>query len=139
MISRTLTLKSKLIVLLLLSVGGSMLLAGIAISYFVTKEYEENAREKFSHITNAARNYLTETDEQIRTTATNLAEQENIISTVSFISEYFELNNYQPLVFDGEKQGLASSLSRAGFARARSQMPPRLSGATARRASARSA
>ena len=43
----TLNLKYKLLLLLLLSIGVSMLLAGSALSYFIYKDYEKNSEKMF--------------------------------------------------------------------------------------------
>ncbi|MEJ2140821.1 MAG: ATP-binding protein [Gammaproteobacteria bacterium] len=112
MLKRIPSIKSKLVALLLLSVGGSIIFAGIAISYFLISEYEEKTHHDFDEFYKQVRSRLNETTKEITTSATNIAGHENIVSASSFISEYMDRENYQPLVFDGEKQKIAGQLAK---------------------------
>ena len=105
------TVKSKILLLLLVSVGGSMLLAGIALSYFINQQYEKQASQTFSSFYNNISENLNDLQKKMLTDAATLSNSSEIVSSLNLISEYATIQDYQPLIFDKEKWGIANRLS----------------------------
>ncbi|MDH5472584.1 MAG: ATP-binding protein [Gammaproteobacteria bacterium] len=112
---RQLNIKYKLLLLLLLSIGVSMLLAGSALSYFIYKDYKESAEKSFNNFYRNMRGDLLATENEILASAENIASRGDLVSSLSLVSGYSDINNYQPLIFDTEKESMAKTLSN--FAR----------------------
>ena len=110
------TLKSKILLLLLVSVGGSMLLAGLALSYFINQQYETQASHIFSSFYSNASSELNSLQNKMITDAGTLSSSPEIVSSLNLISEYATIQDYQPLIFDKEKWDIANRLSN--YARA---------------------
>ncbi|MCW9056040.1 MAG: ATP-binding protein [Gammaproteobacteria bacterium] len=109
-------LKYKLLLLLLLSIAVSMLLAGTALSYFIYKDYEEKSENEFVDFYRSIKGSLKNTESEMLQSARNIASRDTLISSISLISSYSDVNDYQALIFDPEKESIAKVLSN--FARA---------------------
>ena len=106
-----LNLKYKLLLLLLMSIGVSMFLAGSALSYFIYKDYEKKSEKMFVDFYNDAEKSLKSTENEMLEFAVSIASRESLISSLSLISGYSDINNYQALIFDPEKESVAKILS----------------------------
>ena len=107
----TLNLKYKLLLLLLLSIGVSMLLAGSALSYFIYKDYEKKSEKLFVNFYIDTGELFKATENEMLDYAVSIASRESLISSLSLISGYSDINNYQALIFDPEKESIAKVLS----------------------------
>lgn len=93
--------------LLLAAIAGSMLLAGVILSVLFTRDYENNAREVFDDFFVQAEISLAELQSQERRYAQVLASRNRLQSSLSLISEYSDIENYQAIIFDEEKKKIA--------------------------------
>ena len=87
-----------------------MLLAGIALSVLITKEYEDNARLVFVEFFDQATNALYELQGREASNVWALSNRINLRDSLGLISEYADIDNYQAIIFDEEKKKLAESL-----------------------------
>lgn len=110
------TLKSKILLLLLASVSGSMLLAGIALGYFINQQYEKQAQQIFTSFYQNASSELNSIQTKMLSDISILSKNLEIIASLNLISEYATIQDYQPIIYDKEKWGIAERLSN--YARA---------------------
>jgi PAS domain S-box-containing protein len=104
------TLHRKLLLLVLLAVGGSLLSAGIALTLLIGQRYEHQSQQEF-------RAYFQRTAEAFTTMRTAagssglaVADVPRVINALNLISRYSDTDNYQPLIFDEEKKVIAREL-----------------------------
>ncbi len=104
-------MKKKLLILLLLTIVLTLTMVGGALNYLVRSFYEEQAELKFQHLYSEVFSELNDLAARTEGMARALAAQEEIIERVSMIQRYADPQNYQALVFDGEKRAMAEELS----------------------------
>ena len=104
------TIKKKLLLLLTLSMGGSMLLAGIALTVITKNNYEESTRTDFNNYYERARSTFMMLSSETQFYASELAQRETVKNTLNLISEYSDINNYQANIYDEEKKNIARTL-----------------------------
>ena len=104
------TIKKKLLLLLALSMGGSMLLAGISLSIIIKNNYEESTRNDFNNYYERARSTFKKMSGDTRFYSSELAERETLKNALNLISEYADINNYQANIYDEEKKNIARML-----------------------------
>ena len=104
------TIKKKLLLLLTLSMGGSMLLAGISLSIIIKNNYEESAHTNFINYYERARSTFNKMSTDTHFFSSELAERETIKNSLNLISEYADVNNYQANIYDEEKKNIARIL-----------------------------
>lgn len=106
------TLKKKLVLLLLVSIGGTLLLAGISLSILINQNHEETARASFKSYFNRASSEF----EIIRQSALKSAEvfslRNDLINSLNLISSYEDITSYQPSIFDQEKKKILNVLNQ---------------------------
>lgn len=106
------TLKQKLVLLLLVSIGGTLLLAGISLSILINQNHEETARDSFKSYFNRASSEF----ELIRQSALKSAEvlslRDDLINSLNLISSYEDITSYQPSIFDLEKKKILNLLKQ---------------------------
>ena len=80
-------LRSRILVLLLTSIGGSMLLAGVTLGYFISQQFEDEAKSNFGKFHHDAKSTLSNLQNLYQTDATILASNTNVIASLNLISE----------------------------------------------------
>jgi len=104
------TLRRKLLLLILLGIGGTMLSVGVALTLLVTRNYEEQARLDFRDFFERAATALDEARQTMAAGTRALATRGNLADSLHLISTYADRQDYQALVFDGEKKAIAEAL-----------------------------
>ena len=104
------SIKKKLLILLVLSIGGSMLLAGISLSIITKINYQESTRDDFENYYDRARSTFKKMSRDTAFYSSELSERETIKNSLSLISEYADINNYQENIYDEEKKNIARIL-----------------------------
>ena len=104
------TIKQKLLLLLTLSIGGSMLLAGISLSIITKNNYERSTKESFDNYFERAANTLQQINKESLFYANELAHRDAVTNALNLISEYANIDNYQSIIFDTEKKNIARTL-----------------------------
>lgn len=104
------SIKKNLLYLLVLSVAGSMLLAGITLSVILTSNYEENTRTAFKDYYERAQNTLNEMEVKTQYFSGELANRKQLINSLNLVSEYANIKDYDAIIFDQEKKNLAHLL-----------------------------
>lgn len=87
-----------------------MLLAGISLSILITKNYEDTTTKNFDNYFERASNTFDNIHSNSLDYARELAARDSIKSSLNLISEYSDIENYQPLVFDEEKKNISRIL-----------------------------
>lgn len=119
-------LKHKLSLLLLLSITFSLLLVGVALDHFIVELHEQTAKRKFSEALQFLAMDLTARQGSLLRHAEVLAGRPDIVSSLNMISEYQSVEHYEPIVFDVEKQKLATELQHSLQAPAKGHRNDRL-------------
>lgn len=104
------TIKKKLLLLLTLSMGGSMLLAGISLSIIIKNNYEESTRTDFNNYYERARSIFKKIHVDTQFFSDKLAVRDTVKTTLNLISEYSDIKNYQANIYDEEKKKIARIL-----------------------------
>jgi len=104
------TIKKKLLLLIILAIGGSMLLAGLSLSYLIKKNYEESTRKVFDNYFERAANTFSDIHTESRFYAKELAGKDSIRNALNLVSEYANTDDYQSIIFDEEKKNIARTL-----------------------------
>jgi len=113
---RFVSIKSKLLTLLLATILLILLLVGISLNILVERYYQNESSKGFSRLFNEVAAQLLERESAVVTHAHRLSLRNDIISTVNMIHQYATPEDYQPLVYDGEKRKLAAELREAAKA-----------------------
>ena len=104
------SIKKKILLLLALSMGGSMLLAGISLSVITKNNYENSTRVNFEHYYDRARSTFKKISSDTSFYSSELSERETINNSLSLIYEYSDINDYQANIYDEEKKNIARTL-----------------------------
>jgi len=104
------TIKKKLLLLLTLSMGGSMLLAGISLSVIIKNNYEESTRTDFNNYYERARSTFKKIHVDTQFFSDELAVRDSVKTALNLISEYSDIKNYQANIYDEEKKKIAHTL-----------------------------
>ena len=88
-----------------------MLLAGITLGYFISQQFEDEAKSNFGKFHHDAKSTLSNLQNLYQTDATILASNTNVIASLNLISEYASVKDYKNLIFDHEKWNLAKQLT----------------------------
>lgn len=109
----TLDLRRKLQLLLLTAVSLSVLLVGGALTWYSQRLHEEEAGKRFAAARNVVVTLLQRMEASTRAEAAALASRQDLIASLNLISRYQSAKDYQPLVFDPEKNRIALELAQA--------------------------
>ena len=104
------TLHRKLLLLVLLSIGGTILSVGIALSLLVSKTYEDNARQEFRDYFDRAAQAFAKSRASVEQSARALGMRPSLVNGLHLISDYADATQYQALVFDEEKKAIGELL-----------------------------
>ena len=106
------SVRSKLQVLLLLTIVLALTLAGTLLSLGVRHLHEESNRGHLAVGYNNLRAELQQLSQKSERIGHSLATDAQVINSLNMLSGYAELGAYQPLVFDPEKRRLARDAAR---------------------------
>lgn len=104
------SIKSKLLYLLLASILLTLALVGISLDFLIERFYQGEANKGFSRLYREVAAQLLQRENALLTHAQRISEHDDVISVVNMINQYATPEDYQPLVYDGEKQKLALEL-----------------------------
>ena len=104
------TIKQKLLFLLILAIGGSMLLAGLSLSIITKNNHERSTKNSFDNYFERTANMLNKIKTDSLFYVNELAHQDSVINPLNLISEYATVDNYQPIIFDEEKKNIARTI-----------------------------
>lgn len=108
------TIKWKILLLLFSSMAGSLLFVGLALSYLLEQQHERAVRADFADFFDRARSVMADVEQKLEHGSGLLAARQGLVSSLNLINEYTDIDDYQPLVFDGEKQRLSELLANFG-------------------------
>ena len=108
----SLRIKQKLLLFWMVSILFSLLLLGYSLSWLVSDRYLERAQGKINEDFMVLATELDAVRTKLLHNAGVLADQSDVVSIASLVDSYQTLENYLPLVLDGEKKRLATLLSR---------------------------
>jgi diguanylate cyclase (GGDEF)-like protein/PAS domain S-box-containing protein len=110
-------IKFRLLLLLLSSIVLVLVVAGFSLSYFIEQFHVNTAQQQFDKVFTAVDEELTLREVRLQNNVHSLVQRDDLISSVNMIHQYATVEDYQPLIYDVEKQHLADTLrtqSRAG-------------------------
>jgi len=107
---RFVSIKSKLLFLLLASILLTLALAGISLDLLIERFYQNEANKGFSRLFREVASQLLQRENALLTHAQRVSERNDVISVVNMINRYATPEDYQPLVYDGDKRKLALEL-----------------------------
>ncbi len=106
------SVRSKLQILLLLTIVLALTLAGTLLSFGVRHLHEESNRSRLTVAYNNLRTELEGLRQKSERVGHSLATDAQIINSLNMLSGYAEQGTYQPLVFDPEKRRIARDAAR---------------------------
>lgn len=105
------TIKSKLILMLCAAVGISLSLAGAALFYFFVQLHSQYAREEIHNASLTLEKALRSYERELLHVTEVVTQREDLIASMNMISEYQSIEDYQPILFDVEKQKIALEMA----------------------------
>jgi signal transduction histidine kinase/ActR/RegA family two-component response regulator len=102
--------RGRLQLLLLGTVLLVLLVAGVALSVIISRVHQEDARHHLDRAFRLINHTLAQREESLGNLAQQMAQSEGIVAPVSLIVQYATPQNYDPLIYDVEKQRLAELL-----------------------------
>lgn len=106
---RFISIKNKLLLLLLVSIALILLLIGLSLGYLIEQYFERNAQQDFARFYGELSEQLLLKEENLKTQGQRLARRSDVVSSINMLSRYASAENYRPLVYDSEKRNLAQS------------------------------
>ncbi len=106
------SIKHKTIFILFLAIGFSLLLVGLIFNQILRQSHIQEASKHSQEAHEILKNSLKVKDEYLSHLANTLLKDEDIISPVNMVSEYQNIAEYKPIIFDVEKQNLAMLLRK---------------------------
>jgi len=106
------SLRSNILLMIVLSIGSAMLLLGLALDFLVDRQYTEDTYIRFSDYFERTQRYFIETEHKLALTTSNLLQDKKFKSQLGFISVYEDLEDYQKMTFDQEKISLAKQIEK---------------------------
>ena len=106
------TIKFKLILLLVAAVVLSLSLAGISLFYFSIELHSQNARERIYEAFITLERELKSSEKFLMEHIHQTVKRDDIVSAVNMISEYQSVDDYIPILFDVEKKKIAEELAQ---------------------------
>lgn len=101
------TLKQKLLALVLFAIGGTLLVAGVALSVLLEHRHAENNRQHLQALFDRSAGEFQNLLRSSARSRDELRGRDEIRETLYLISAYEDADNYQPLIFDEEKKKLS--------------------------------
>ncbi|MDH5765018.1 MAG: ATP-binding protein [Gammaproteobacteria bacterium] len=86
------------------------------MSYFIYKDYEENSEQVLADFYSNVSESFRATEIEMAKAVLSVSSRQSLVSSLSLISEYSDIDNYDHLMFDPEKKDMAKTL--LNFARA---------------------
>ncbi|MEW5729696.1 MAG: ATP-binding protein [Pseudomonadota bacterium] len=104
-------LRHKLLALWLGSILGVLLLVGLVLTAFMNDFRSREARNHVAAAMTQVRHELVGIASELQHQAGLLATSREVVATINMVHRYQDVTQYQPLVFDAEKQSLALKLA----------------------------
>lgn len=95
-----------------MAITGSMLLAGISLSFLIENNYKTKTNEVFSKYYERVKVTFEKMYSESKESANELALRESVINSINLISEYADINNYDKNIYDEEKKNIAKAIFR---------------------------
>jgi signal transduction histidine kinase len=108
---RRFSLKQKLIFLPVAAVALTLLAAGLVLVLVIDRLYLDLARQSLAAAAQSLEQRVEAYGRQLTTDARIVARRADLVAVAGMVSRYQDIDNYQPLVFDLEKQRLARVLA----------------------------
>ena len=106
------SIKSKLILLVVVSITVTLLFAGGALDYFFRSIHTKNAESATTHTFRLLYGELKKTEYDLNREGMVFAKRPEIISSANMISHYEDRYHYRPMIFDTEKKKLSEELMK---------------------------
>jgi len=106
-----LTLQKKYIAFLITTLLLVLLLNGVLFSQLFANRSTAEHQQKIYHSLEALHEELNSLEQQTLKVSHALSTRQDILSSINLINRYQDINNYQPLIFDVEKENLAIELA----------------------------
>ncbi len=107
MVPKFLTLNSKIVLMLLASVVMVLLLVGVLFSSLITDFHQSSAEDKLIRGLELLQIDLLSKKERLVESRKRMERDESILASVNMIWKYQNIDHYQALLFDPEKEALA--------------------------------
>ncbi len=104
------SIKKKILLLLLLTMSGSMLLAGLSLNVIIKNNYEESAAIGFSNYYERVRSVFRKIHTDTQFFSEELAIRDQVKNSLNLISEYSNIENYEAEIYDEEKKNISRIL-----------------------------
>jgi len=104
---RFVSIKSKLLVLLLATIILILMVIGLSLAYLIEQYYEGESDKRFTRVYAELSAQLREREGELNALAQRLSLRSDVVSSVNMIFQYAKPEDYLPLVYDGEKGDLA--------------------------------
>ena len=104
------TLKSKVVLMLMASIVLVLVLIAVVSSFLVTRLHQTSAEEDLLHNVTVLEQSLEQKKKSLSDSGQRLQFNKSLIASTHLIWKYQDKSNYQPLIFDEEKQSLARLL-----------------------------
>ncbi|MGE0081882.1 MAG: EAL domain-containing protein [Thiohalomonadaceae bacterium] len=105
-----LTIKRKLIFLLLASVALVLVLVGTSFDQLVRHFHREQAGERFTKVFEEIGTEIERRESKLYRSVEDLAKREGVVAAISMIYRYAQPEHYRPLIYDVEKHNLTREL-----------------------------
>ncbi len=103
-------MKLKLFQLLLATITITLLLVGVALNFLIHSYYQKQSEEEFSRLFSQLAAQIRQAERDMKDQVINLSLNDQLISTVNMVHQYARPESYEPLIFDNDKERLASRL-----------------------------
>ncbi|MGM0594486.1 MAG: EAL domain-containing protein [Pseudomonadota bacterium] len=105
------TIKGKLLLLQLATILLILLLIAGSFAVLVERFYYQQADQGFARLYNELSVQLRERETTLSSLAQRIALRDDVVASVNMLYQYARPDDYQPLIYDSEKQALARELS----------------------------
>ncbi len=105
-----LSIRHRLLGLVLFALTFALLLAGVLLDYFITDYHRENAARQLEKSFGMVTAALEQSEAELTRNVSYLATDRDVVAALNMVSEYARADAYQPIIFDPEKQRLAERL-----------------------------
>lgn len=117
-----LTIKRKLIFLLLITVTLVLVVVGTSFDQLVRRFHEEQASTRFSKVFREIDTEIKRLESKLHRSVDELARREGVVAAISMIYRYAQPHDYQALIYDVEKRNLMRELADQAHAGGISQL-----------------
>jgi diguanylate cyclase (GGDEF)-like protein/PAS domain S-box-containing protein len=109
---KTIKIRDKLLLFWMASVFLLLLIFGSTLAYLQIQQHENIARNDITNDLVYLRSQINKITSTAIRNAVLLASQQEVVAVVNFVDSYQDVENYQPMIFNGEKADLAKMFFR---------------------------